>query len=162
MIRVHGRFRNLLLHGADRVLSAVVPQARAPRRPAAPRVLVIRCDHLGDATLSTAALQGIRDVLQPSRMDVVCGPWATAIFEGHPAVDEILPVSAPWWLVRDRVPPGVRLRSWFSLIRFALFVRSRRYDVGIDLRGDLRHFLWFFGVGGIPERVSSDRTGGAV
>lgn len=162
MIRVNGRFRNLLLHGADRVLSAVVRPARAPQRPTAPRVLVIRCDHLGDATLATAALQDLRDTLAPSRLDVVCGPWASAIFEGHPAVDEVLPVAAPWWLVRDRVPPGVRLRSWFTLASFALNIRRRRYDVGVDLRGDLRHFVWFFGVGGIPERVSSDRTGGAV
>ena len=162
MITVHGAFRNTLLRVADRVLTAIVPRARAPLRPAAPRVLVIRCDHLGDATLSTAPLQAIRDALQPSRMDVACGPWAASIFDGHPAVDAVLGVAAPWWLVRDRAGLVERGRAWFALAVFVLMIRRRRYDVGIDLRGDLRHFIWFFWLGGIPERVSSDRTGGAV
>lgn len=162
MITVQGRFRNSLLRGADRLLSAVLTPARAPQRPAAPRVLVIRCDHLGDATLSTAPLQAIRDALKPSRLDVMCGPWAAAVFEGHPAVDEVLPVVTPWWLPKDRAGFVARIRAWVGLVPSVLSIRRREYDIGIDLRGDLRHFIWFFGVGGIPERVSSDRTGGAV
>ena len=162
MITVQGRFRNSLLCVADRFLSAVLPPARAPTRPAAPRVLVIRCDRLGDATLSTAPLQAIRDVLKPSRMDVACGPWAAAVFEGHPAVDEILTVAAPWWLPTDCAGLDDRGRAWLGLAAFVFRIRRRRYDIGIDLRGDLRHFVSFFTLGGIPERVSSDRTGGAV
>jgi hypothetical protein len=103
MISVQGRFRNGILRFVNAVLSAVLSPAKAPVRPQVPRVLVIRCDHLGDATLAMAPLQAIRDTLQPSRLDGVCGPWASAIFEGHPAVDEILTVAAPWWLLRERV-----------------------------------------------------------
>lgn len=94
-------------------------------------------------------------------MDVATGPWATAIFEGHPAVDEILSVNTPFWLARDSTIV-MRIRAWFALVAFVLEIRRRRYDIGIDLRGDLRHFLWFFVGGGIPERISSDRTGGAT
>jgi hypothetical protein len=159
MITVQGRFRNGMLRFGNAILSAVVPAAKAPVRPAHPRVLVIRCDHLGDATLATAPLQAIRDTLQPSRMDVVCGPWASAIFEGHPAVDEILTVATPWWLLRERVGFVGRIRAWIELACFIMVIRGRRYDVGIDLRGDLRHFVSFFILGRIPERVSSDRTG---
>jgi len=40
-------------------------------------------------------------------------------------------------------------------------IRAARYDVGIDLRGDLRQITFFLALGGMPIRVSSDRTGGA-
>jgi ADP-heptose:LPS heptosyltransferase len=39
-------------------------------------------------------------------------------------------------------------------------VRFQRYDIGIDLRGDLRHIFFLLALGGVSERVSSDRTGG--
>ena len=146
---------------ADRVLAAVVRPSHAPPRPAAPRVLVIRCDHLGDATLSTAPLQAIRDALKPSQMDIAAGPWASAVFQGHPAIDEVLEVTTPWWLPRNR-GFSARVHAWFAVTAFMFEVRRRKYDIGIDLRGDLRHFLWFFVGGGIPERISSDRTGGAT
>jgi ADP-heptose:LPS heptosyltransferase len=162
MIAVQGRFRNTVLRVADRLLHAILPPARAPVRPKAPRVLIIRCDHLGDATLSTAPLQTIRDALKPSRMDVACGPWAAAVFEGHPAVDQVLTVAAPWWRAKDRDGVAAKVRAWLALAAFARRIRMSRYDIGIDLRGDIRHFIWFFGLGGIPERISSDRTGGAV
>jgi ADP-heptose:LPS heptosyltransferase len=123
---------------------------------------VIRCDNLGDATLSTAPLQAIRDALRPSRMDVACGPWSAAVFQGHPAVDEVLGVSAPWWLGARSRGLRARVRAWYAFATFIIRIRQRKYDVGIDLRGDIRHFVWFFSLGGIPERVSSDRTGGAV
>ena len=151
-----------MLRVANAILTAVVPAAKAPVRPAHPRVLVIRADHLGDATLSTAPLQAIRDALTPARLDVACGPWATAVFEGHPAVSEVLSIAAPWWLVRDRTSYAARVRAWFALVAFVWRIRQRKYDIGIDLRGDLRHFVWFFVLAGIRERVSSDRTGGAV
>ena len=162
MITVQGRFRNGMLRAGNAILSAVVPAAKAPVRPAHPRVLVIRADHLGDATLSTAPLQAIRDALAPSRLDVACGPWATAVFEGQPAVDEVLSVAAPWWRVGDREGFVDHMYAWFSLVGFVWRVRRRKYDIGIDLRGDLRHFVWFFSLTGIRERVSSDRTGGAM
>jgi ADP-heptose:LPS heptosyltransferase len=40
-------------------------------------------------------------------------------------------------------------------------IRNGRYDVGIDLRGDLRHILLFLVLGRCAERVSVDRTGGS-
>jgi heptosyltransferase-3 len=39
-------------------------------------------------------------------------------------------------------------------------LRAERYDIAIDLRGDLRQILFFLVLGGAPVRVSSDRTGG--
>ena len=162
MIVVQGRFRNALLRSLDAASALLLPQARARVRPVKPRVLIIRCDGLGDAVLSTAVLQAIRDALQPSRMDIVCSPTTQTIFEKHPAIDTVLPFTAPWWMVRERSRFWHRMRAWLGLPQFILHLRKQRYDIGIDLRGDFRHFVFFLASPGIPERISSDRTGGHV
>jgi ADP-heptose:LPS heptosyltransferase len=131
-----------------------------PRIPDRPRVLIVRCDHIGDAVMATSVLKPLRDALRPSTLDVLAGPWAAPIFEHHPAVDEVLTVATPWWSAARGASFGERMRAWAELPQVIRRIKARRYDVGIDLRGDLRQIGFFLRLGGIPIRVSSDRTGG--
>src|SRR5439155_1513756 len=55
---------------------------------------------------------------------------------------------------------GSRLRALGRLPGVIRRLRAARYDVGIDLRGDLRQIFFFLALGGCLERVSTDRTGG--
>ncbi|HTX65544.1 MAG TPA: glycosyltransferase family 9 protein, partial [Opitutaceae bacterium] len=73
----------------------------------------------------------------------------------------VIPVAAPWWLAARGAPLGDRVRGWLSLPRAVARIRSGQYDVGVDLRGDLRQIFLFLALGRCRERVSSDRTGGA-
>jgi ADP-heptose:LPS heptosyltransferase len=138
----------------SRRLKSAVPRGR-------PRVLLIRCDHIGDAVLASTVLAPLRAKLNPERLDVLVAPWAAPLFEGHASVDGIITYATPWWLAARRQAMSTRLQGWLRLPGVIRAIRSRRYDVGIDLRGDLRHILFFLALGGIPERVSSDRTGGS-
>lgn len=152
----------MALRAADALASVV--GAFLPKRhaiPERPQVLVIRCDHIGDAVMATPVLRPLRDALQPSTLDVLAGPWAAPIFENHPAVDHVLTVATPWWSVARGAPLRARAAAWRSLPSVIAEIRARRYDVGIDLRGDLRQIVCFLTLGGIAIRVSSDRTGGA-
>src|SRR5262249_47224458 len=132
----------------------------APQIPDRPRVLVVRCDHIGDAVMATSVLKPLRDALNPSKLDILAAPWAAQIFECHPAVDEVLSFATPGWSAARGASPGERLRAWAALPSMIRGIKSRRYDVGIDLRGDLRQIALFLRLGGMPIRVSSDRTGG--
>jgi ADP-heptose:LPS heptosyltransferase len=157
--------------GAKRVTARIANALVAPlgpllgRRdpiPAHPRVLLVRCDHIGDAVMATAVLRPLREALEPERLDVLAAPWAAAVFEGNPAVDDVLTYAAPWWLAARGVGARAdRMRAWAKLPRVISDLRERRYDIAIDLRGDLRQILYFLLLGGASERVSSDRTGGA-
>ena len=110
--------------------------------------------------MATSVLKPLRDALNPSTLDVLTGPWAAPIFEHHPAVDEVLTFATPWWSVVRGASFGERMRAWAELPRMIRSIKTRRYDVGIDLRGDLRQIVFFLRLGGMPIRVSSDRTGG--
>src|SRR5579872_3412107 len=93
----------------DRALSILAPLV-APRHatslPTAPRVLLVRCDHIGDAIMATPVLEPLRAALAPSRLDVLAGPWATSLFEQHPAVDHVIPYATPWWLAAREASPA--------------------------------------------------------
>ena len=149
---------------ADATLGALAPiLTRGPTPtviPPSPRVLVIRCDHIGDAVMATAVLRPLRDALHPATLDVLAGPWAASVFEGHPAVDHVLRYAAPWWSAVRGASAQERAAQWAELPRILHQIRGNKYDVGIDLRGDLRQIVLFLVLGGMPVRVSSDRTGG--
>jgi len=148
----------------DRALSVVapliVPGRSATTLPPAPRVLLVRCDHIGDAAMGTAVLQPLRATLQPSHLDVLAGPWAASLFDGHPAVDETIVYATPWWLAARGAPRAERRAAWRALPTIIRRLRRNRYDIGIELRGDLRQVVFFLALPRIPIRVSSDRTGG--
>ena len=134
--------------------------SRSAGIPPSPRVLLIRCDHIGDAAMATAVLGPLREALRPSTLDVLAAPWASAVFESHPMVDRVLSFSAPWWSAARGATLSDRTRQWTRLPGIIGRIRRGRYDVGIDLRGDLRQITFFLALGGMPVRASSDRTGG--
>ena len=171
MITMRSRSKRAMALLADAALSAMAPMlvgrggAERKRIPPSPRVLLVRCDHIGDAVMATSVLRPLRESLRPATLDVLAGPWAASVFEAHPSVDNVLTVAAPWWTAA-RSEEGTRaserqgLRPWMDLLGVVHRIRKERYDVGIDLRGDLRHIVFFLVLGGIGARISSDRTGG--
>ncbi|HZS62156.1 MAG TPA: glycosyltransferase family 9 protein [Gemmatimonadaceae bacterium] len=148
---------------ADRALSIIAPLVTPPRPtslPAAPRVLLVRCDHIGDAIMATPVLEPLRAALAPSRLDVLVGPWATSLFEAHPAVDRVISYATPWWLAARDASASARRAAWQALPGLVRQLRANRYDIAIDLRGDLRQIAFFLVGSRAPIRVSTDRTGG--
>jgi len=143
------------------VLAPLIVRGRpAVANPPHPRVLLVRCDHIGDLVMATAVLEPLRAVLQPSRLDVLVGPWAAPLLVGHPLVDDVIVYATPWWSAARGAGGGSRLRALGRLPGVIRRLRAARYDVGIDLRGDLRQIFFFLALGGCLERVSTDRTGG--
>jgi heptosyltransferase-3 len=67
--------------------------------------------------------------------------------------------DAPWWGTRPLVG-SLRPTYWPKWMKKITRIRKEKYDVIIDLRGDLRHLL-LFGVAGKPKiLLGHTRTGG--
>ena len=164
MIAMRSRAKRVAAIAADAMLGVLVPflagRGQNSELPASPRVLVIRCDHLGDAAMATAVLGPLRAALGPAALHVLASPWAAPVFDAHADVDRVITFAMPWWSAAKGASLWQRARQWALLPGLILRIRAARYDVGIDLRGDLRHIALFLALGGMRVRVSSDRTGG--
>ena len=108
------------------------------------RILLVQLDHLGDAIITTAILPALRRRYPRASIEVLAGPWNRAVFEAAAEVDRV-EVSAV-----NRFARGSRARfAWIaSLLWWAVRLRRRHYDLGIDVRGEfsLALLLWLAGV----------------
>src|ERR1700726_2180473 len=63
-------------------------KARQPL-PAAPRILLIRPDHLGDLVLTTPVLHALKQHVPDAQITMMIGPWSGEIVARHPAIDRL-------------------------------------------------------------------------
>ncbi|NQT96040.1 MAG: glycosyltransferase family 9 protein [Candidatus Omnitrophica bacterium] len=117
-------------------------------------ILVIRLDHIGDVIFSTPIPQNLRAHYRGAKVTFLVGSWAKEIIINNPYVDEVICYDAPWF----KRSKGGRFKI-LKFIRLAAELRRHNYDIGFDLRGDLRHILLMF-LGGVKFRVSYGITGG--
>ncbi len=129
---------------------------RAPRPWSSESVdalLLIQLDHLGDAILTTSMLSALRQRWPQARIDVLAAPWNREVFAAQSEVDHIEVCSTNRF---------VRNGSWFwpwSMLAWAWRLRRRRYDVAIDVRGELPHAV-LMALAGARRRVGCASGGG--
>ena len=113
MIRLRSPWKRAAALAADATLGAIAPLltsgSRSAIMPPAPRVLLVRCDHIGDAAMASAVLGPLRDALHPSQLDVLTGPWAADLFRAHPHVDDGVTFATPWWCAARGATVGARV-----------------------------------------------------
>jgi len=123
---------------ADAVLRlARLARPRRSRPPAAEvrRILVLRLERIGDLLMSLPALHAIRRRAPQAAIDLVVGGWNEALARQVAGIDGIETMDAPW-LAR-----GAGAASWPALLRQARSWRARRYDLAINLEGDIRSIV---------------------
>jgi len=120
------------------------------------KILLTRCDGIGDLVCSIPAIHAIRKRFGDAELVLMVGPWSRDVAELIPGPDRLL-VHAPWGYRRLRAVRSDRSLStdWDALRK----IRRERFDIAIDLRGDLLTLLpmlfW-----GIPRRVGRATRGG--
>jgi heptosyltransferase-2 len=137
-------------------MGAWLPGSQSPVDwPRVRRVAVLRLDHLGDLLLSFPALEALRRGLPQARIDLYVAPWSLELARLCPHVDAVQALPAPWFERPQR-------QAWplGSLRQSARRLAQGRYDLGIDLRGELRHAL-LLKLAGIPQRLGALQTAGA-
>jgi ADP-heptose:LPS heptosyltransferase len=123
------------------------------------RALLICLDNLGDAVMVTPAIQAMKEDFPQCKLTVLTRPVNVGVFLYNPSVDEILTDEAPWWSTKPLLN-FLKPTYWLRLLGTILQIRRKRFDVIMDLRGDLRHLL-LFGVATRPRiLLSYGRTGG--
>jgi len=128
------RVRLVLLRVLAGVSQPFVPGPR-PLGPA-PRLLVIRPDHLGDLLFATPALQALRESLPAAHITALVGPWGQEIMARNPHLDTVRTCAFPWF---DRQPRPSLLAPYRLLWREAAALRTMRFDAALNLRPD---FWW--------------------
>ncbi len=109
-------------------------------RPGA-KLLLVQLDRTGDAILSTGLVRALKQLFPAARLDVLCVPWNAEVFQALPEVDRV------WVMPTSRFARGSR-RGWLREIwRWGRLLRSQRYTLGVDPRGEAPHalLLWLAG-----------------
>jgi ADP-heptose:LPS heptosyltransferase len=125
-----------------------------PKSDAAIKSILIFDFHLiGDMVLLIPLLDGIRTKYPEANVVLVAGPWAQDIVLPSGFIDELIPFSAPW------VKYGQGWGGWASYFSLLRVLRTRSWDMGVEIRGDIRQIL-LLALAGAKVRVGLDITGG--
>ena len=133
---------------------------RLVRHPLAPstnqiprRILLLQCDHMGDALITTAMLPPLRREYPNATIEVLGAPWNKEVFEASPQVDQV----HVWH--RNRFNPKHRFAWVWAVIWWGLALRRRQFDLAIDVRGEFPHavVLW---LSSARRRLGWDAGGG--
>jgi heptosyltransferase-2 len=114
----------------------------------------VQLDHLGDAVLTSPLLARLRTAYPEARIDVLASPSNRGVFEADPHVHRVH-LAARSWFERDRGRWALGSAVW----ELGRSLRSARYDLGLDVRGDILTVL-VLALAGIPRRVGWAMGGG--
>lgn len=118
------------------------------------RILVVQLDHLGDAILSSPVFSRLRDAYPHAKIDVLASLSNRAAFEINPNIDEVLTAERNWF---ERRSGGWAAVS--AVLSLGLRLRRHRYDLGIDVRGDVLSVL-VLALAGVKRRLGWAMGGG--
>ncbi len=100
-------------------------------------ILIIKLSAIGDVVHSLPFLEVIKERFPNARIDWLVEEEALQIIKGHPALDRIIISRRKSW--QQRV---IKEKEWLPVFRevlaFVKYLRSRKYDMVIDLQGLLK------------------------
>jgi lipopolysaccharide heptosyltransferase II len=139
---------------ADASLSVLAWPLRRRRSQGAPRrILLLRLERIGDLLMSLGAIRAVRAQAPGATIDLVVGSWNEGVARLITEVNHVETVDAAW-LAR-----GGSAESSAALARRAMGWRRRRYDLAINLEGDIRSH-GILALSGAARRVGFAHAGG--
>ncbi len=108
------------------------------------RVLLTRCDKIGDLLLTTPAISAVRYFWPNSYIGFMCSKYTQDILAGNPDIDEIIPLDK-----------NGEHKGLIGFLKLVWEIRQRKFNIMINFHPTNRvHLLGFFA--GIPVRVGYD------
>ena len=101
------------------------------------RILIIKLSAIGDVVQALPALEAIKRTFPQCSLDWAVEDAASDILQGHPLIDRLLVSRRKEW-TRLLRRPSTFLRGLNGISGFLGDLRSRRYDIAIDLQGLLK------------------------
>ena len=115
----------------------------------APRILLIRPDHLGDLVMTTPVLATLKQHAPGAHITLMVGPWSSEVVARHPAIDRLIICPFPGF---QRAAQKA-LAPYVLLFSVAKQLRCRQYDLAINLRPDFWWGAALLYLARIPRRV---------
>ena len=140
-----------------RAAAKQVREASLPVSPA-PRILLVRPDHLGDMVLTTPVLDALKRSVPDAHITMMVGPWSSEIVARHSAIDRLLVFPFPGFRRASQNP----FAPYLLLVSAARQLRRGRYDLAINLRPDFWWGAALLYLAGIPRRVGYALSPGSV
>jgi lipopolysaccharide heptosyltransferase I len=120
------------------------------------RILIIKPSAIGDVVHALPVLGLLRRKWPAAKISWLVTPACAGLLDGHPFLHEVIRFERRQYGKSWRSP-----RTFAALMRFALGLRRRKFDLVIDLQGLFRSG-WLAGVTRAPVRVGlSDAREGA-
>jgi lipopolysaccharide heptosyltransferase II len=118
------------------------------------RILIVQLDHLGDAVLTTTMLRRLQQHYPQARIDVLASAANEEVFLASSFVNEVHVADRNWFERRSGCW-AMFTAAW----RLGWRMRGQRYDLGIDVRGDILS-IFLMVLAGIPKRAGWAMGGG--
>lgn len=119
------------------------------------RILLIKMSAVGDVIHTVPVVAKLRRRYPQARIDWLLRPEIADLLAHHPAIGNVVP------LARDDESARWRLSETAAGVRLAGRLRATRYDLVIDLQGQMRTALLAL-ASGAPVRIGFDRPRAAV
>lgn len=115
------------------------------------RILLIKPSALGDVVHTLPVLAKLRARYPQARIDWLITPENAEVVRYHPALSNVVLFAR-----RDFSKRGHRWRAFLSFFDLLKQIRNARYDLVIDLHGQVRS-AFFSLISGAPVRIGFDR-----
>jgi len=115
------------------------------------RILLIKPSAVGDVVHALPVLEKLRRRYPQARIDWLITPENADLVRGHPAVSNLV-----LFVRKQFAQAGRRLSATASVLRLIGEIRAARYEMVLDLHGQLRSAL-FAVVSEAPVRIGFDR-----
>jgi heptosyltransferase I len=120
------------------VQSAGFWRGKDPSRPGDPRsILIVKLSAIGDVVHTLPLLEALRKNFPGATIDWLVEEEAGRILEGHEAIDRVIVSRRKSWQ-RELLRSGRRTDPMREILRFLKELRSREYDLVIDMQGLLK------------------------
>jgi len=127
------------------------------------KILIIEEEPIGDVIMSTSIFPALRQRFPSAYIAVMVGSWAKDILSNNPYINELITHDCPW-AFSDLI---ISWKGFLSHLKYLLYypqvlkkLKSKNFNLGIDLRGDFRNILLFIFLPKIKYSLSYSRTGG--
>jgi lipopolysaccharide heptosyltransferase II len=108
---------------------------------------------LGDLLFTTPALRALREAFPQARITCLVGPWAEAVVNSNPCLDEVMPCPFPGF---TRQPKKSIVEPYLVLWRYARLLKEKTFDLAVVLRFDHWWGALLAYLARIPRRVGYD------
>jgi len=118
------------------------------------RILVIRLDHIGDVVMSRPAIRALHKKFPHSTIDLLITDDIVPLFKDDPDIQNVIPAKHGLFNRKASF-----FQKWNEFWRLRGILSAKTYDLGIDLRGDLRNIL-LMSLAGVRHTIGYGNAGG--